>query len=181
MPANGDGGDPVFRMGEAAMRKLIYVTALFAIALAFAACSSENANDNANVNMNANRRATVEATPTPTPQTKYSEEQARQERARAKENKETIGESLDDAWIHAKIVAKLIGDAQTPERKINVDVVNNEVTLRGTVDTPEAKSEAERIAKETDGVKKVVNQLKVIPGAKPANTNKARNTNKKTD
>jgi osmotically-inducible protein OsmY len=54
-------------------------------------------------------------------------------------------------------------------------VVNGEVTLRGTVDTAEAKTEADRVAKETDGVKKVVNQLKVIPSsAKPANTNKAK-------
>ena len=154
------------------MRKLIYVTGLFAIALAFAACSSENANDNANVNMNANRRATVEATPTPTPQTKYTEEQAQQERARAKENKETIGESLEDAWIHAKIVAKLIGDSKTPERKINVDVVKGVVTLRGTVDNTAARTEAESQAKATDGVKSVVNQLKVAPGAakSPAKT-----------
>jgi osmotically-inducible protein OsmY len=113
-----------------------------------------------------------EATPAPTATPKYSEEQARQERARAKEKKETIGESLDDAWIHAKIVAKLIGDTQTPERNINVDVVGGEVTLRGTVATPEAKSEAERVAKETDGVKKVTSQLKVAPAsAKPANAN----------
>ena len=159
-------------MGEAAMAKLIYVTALFAIALAFAACSNENANDNANVSMNTNRRATVEATPTPTPQTKYTEEQAQQERARAKESKETIGESLDDAWIHAKIVAKLIGDSKTPERKINVDVVKGAVTLRGTVDNAEARTEAERQAKATDGVKSVLNQLKVAPGAakSPAKT-----------
>jgi osmotically-inducible protein OsmY len=60
-----------------------------------------------------------------------------------------------------KIVAKLIGDADTPERKINVDVVDNVVTLRGTVDSPQQKAEAERIAKETDGVKSVKNQLKV--------------------
>ena len=66
---------------------------------------------------------------------------------------------------------QLITDADTPERKINVDVVDNAVTLRGTVDTAEAKTEAERIAKETDGVKKVTNQLKVMAAAK-SNTNK---------
>jgi osmotically-inducible protein OsmY len=48
------------------------------------------------------------------------------------------------------------------------------MTLRGTVDTAEARAEAERIAKETDGVRKVVNQLKVSPAAKPSNTNKAK-------
>jgi osmotically-inducible protein OsmY len=162
--------------------RLLLLTTLTALILSVAACNDTavNSNDRTNTNANANMSTPrAEATPTATP--KYTEEQAREERARAKANKETIGDTLDDAWIHTKIVAKLIGDTQTPERKINVDVVNNEVTLRGTVDTPDAKSEAERIAKETDGVKKVVNQLKVVPGAKPANTNKAGNTNKKTD
>ena len=159
--------------------RLLLLTGLVALILGFAACNdtATNSNDRANANANANMTATrADATPTATP--KYTQEQAREERARAKGNKETIGDTLDDAWIHAKIVAKLIGDSQTPERKINVDVVNNEVTLRGTVDTPAAKSEAERVAKETDGVKKVTNQLTVSPAAKPANTNKAANTNK---
>ena len=133
-----------------------------------------NTNSNANANLASPRGEPPTPTPTPTATPKYSEEQAREERTRAKENKETIGDRLDDAWIHAKIVAKLIGDTKTPERKINVDVVNNDVTLRGTVDTAEAKTEAERIAKETDGVKKVVNQLKVTPAAKPSNANKAK-------
>lgn len=168
------------RKKEGDMRtRLLLLTVFAALTLSFAACNdtATNSNDRANANANANTNmagARPEATPTATP--KYTEEQARQERARAKGNKETIGDTLEDAWIHAKIVTKLIGDSQTPERKINVDVVNNEVTLRGTVDTPEAKSEAERVAKATDGVKKVTNQLKVSPAAK-SNTNRA-NTNK---
>ena len=135
-----------------------------AVALGLAACEPTGPGSNANVNANANTRVAV-ATPTATP--KYSQEQAREERARAKEKKETIGDTLDDAWIHTKIVAKLIANSKTPERKINVDVVHNVVTLRGTVDTAEEKTEAERIAKETEGVTKVTNQLKVVP-AKPA-------------
>jgi len=159
--------------------RLLLLTALAVVILGVAACNdtATNSNDRANTNANANMTGTrAAATPTATP--KYTEEQAREERARAKGNKETIGDTLDDAWIHAKIIAKLIGDSQTPERKINVDVVNNEVTLRGTVDTPAAKAEAERVAKETDGVKKVSNHLTVSPPAKSANSNKAANTNK---
>jgi len=160
--------------------RLLLLTVIAALVLSFVACNDTATNSNANANANTNMTgARSAATPAPTATPKYTEEQAREERSRAKANKETIGQSLDDAWIHTKIVAKLIGDSQTPERKINVDVVNGEVTLRGTVDTAQAKSEAERIAKETDGVKKVVNQLKVSPSAaKPANTNKAANTNK---
>ncbi|HEY0348770.1 MAG TPA: BON domain-containing protein [Pyrinomonadaceae bacterium] len=156
-------------------RKFIGVATILMSALAFAACNDTTSNMNSNANAgNITTRTEPTATATPTP--RYSEEQARQERERAKANKESIGQSLDDAWIHTKIVAKLISDTQTPERKINVDVVDGAVTLRGQVDTGEAKAEAERVAKETDGVKKVMNQLKVVP-AKAANTNKASTTN----
>lgn len=157
-------------------KNLLLLAALMAAiavsAVGFAACNTEtNTNSGANANANSNARVITTPSPTATPTPKYSEEQAREERERAKANKETVGQSLEDAWIHTKIVAKLIGDTQTPERKINVDVVDGAVTLRGTVETAEAKTEAERIAKETEGVKKVTSQLKVTP-AKPANTKK---------
>jgi hyperosmotically inducible periplasmic protein len=147
------------------------VSAVLLSAVAFAACNPEsNLNGNANANVNTNTRLS-EASPTASATPKYTEEQAREERERAKSNKETIGESLEDAWIHTKIVAQLIGNSATPERKINVDVVEGAVTLRGTVDTAEAKTEAERVAKETAGVKKVTNQLKVV-AAKAASSPK---------
>ena len=139
-------------------------------ALGFSGCENMNTNSNANANANRNANmATPAATPTATPandRASYSEREAQQERERAKGNKETIGDTLDDAWIHTKIVAKLIANSTTPERKINVDVVKNVVTLRGTVDTAEEKAAAEKTAKDTDGVTKVVNQLKVAPAAK---------------
>jgi osmotically-inducible protein OsmY len=91
----------------------------------------------------------------------YTEDMAKEARVKAKSSGDTLGDSLDDAWIHTKIVAKLIGNTTTPERKINVDVVNNVVTLRGVVNTPEQKAEAERVAKDTEGVTKVTNKLTV--------------------
>ncbi len=158
------------------MKAMLVAMALVSV-FAFAACNDTTSNMNSNANANANAgTVTTRTVPTATPTARYSEEQAREERERAKVNKETIGQSLDDAWIHTKIVAKLISDTQTPERKINVDVVDGAVTLRGQVDTAAAKTEAERLAKETDGVKKVMNQLKVVP-AKAANSNKASATN----
>jgi osmotically-inducible protein OsmY len=156
-------------------RKLMLLAAIAALGLGAVACENTgpNANANANANMSSPR---AEATPMATATPKYTEEQAREERARAKENKETIGDTLDDAWIHTKIVAKLIANSKTPERKINVDVVNNAVTLRGTVDSAEEKAEAERTAKGTEGVTKVTNQLKVVAPAKSGNTNKPAKT-----
>ena len=157
-------------------KQILGVTILVSV-FGFAACNDTTSNMNSNGGANANTGTiTTRTEPTATPTPRYTEEQARAERERAKANKETIGQSLDDAWIHTKIVAKLISDTQTPERKINVDVVDGAVTLRGDVDTAEAKAEAERVAKETDGVKKVTNQLKVVP-ARAANTNKASTTN----
>jgi len=137
-------------------------------ALVLAACDSATNTNTANTNANM-ATPQAEASPSATREMtrgEWTAEKAREAREKAKQVGDTIGESLDDAWIHTKIVAKLILDASTPERKINVDVVDNVVTLRGTVDTAEARVEAERIAKETEGVKQVKNQLKVAPAAK---------------
>src|ERR1041385_7061759 len=153
--------------------RVLAICAVLAFAMVgFSACENTNMNSNANANTNANMNANV-ATPAPTAtaspeQTRgnYSEREAQEEREKAKANKETIGDTLDDAWIHTKIVAKLIANSTTPERMINVDVVKNVVTLRGTVESAEEKAAAEKVARETDGVTKVLNQLKVAPAAK---------------
>src|SRR5438874_13417524 len=167
------------------MRKNACLLSLIVLlSMAFAACNNTGTNTNggANANSNSNIGMRTEGPPTPTATAtpKYTVEQAREEREKAKANKETIGQSLEDSWIHTKIVAKLIGDTKTPERNINVDVVEGAVTLRGNVDTAEAKAEAERVAKETEGVKKVTNQLKVVAPSKPAknaNTSKGKPSN----
>lgn len=91
----------------------------------------------------------------------YTEEMAREAREHGKSMGDKIGNSIEDAWIHTKITAKLVKDNETPSHKINVDVDDQVVTLRGTVKSTAAKAETERIAKETDGVKRVVNLLKV--------------------
>ena len=74
---------------------------------------------------------------------------------------DTVGESLDDGWVHMKVVSKLIADSKAPERTINVDVADNVVTLRGTVASPEIRAQAESVAKSVAGVKDVKNRLVV--------------------
>jgi osmotically-inducible protein OsmY len=91
----------------------------------------------------------------------FTEELARREWEKAKQAGDRVGKQVEDAWIHAKVVAKLIGDPDAPVRSINVDVISNVVTLRGKVGTPEEKSEAQRLAQEIEGVERVENQLKV--------------------
>ena len=67
--------------------------------------------------------------------------------------------SLDDSSIYTIIMAGLTAD---PSRSgINVDVKNGVVTLRGSVESAAEKIEVERIAAETEDVKRVVNQLRI--------------------
>ena len=103
----------------------------------------------------------IEVKPRELTRAEWTEDKASDARTKAKGYGESVGNSLDDAWIHTKIVTQLIGNSATPQRKINVDVNSNMVTLRGTVETMEEKNEAERVAKATEGVKRVTNQLKV--------------------
>jgi len=94
----------------------------------------------------------------------YTEEMARQDRARAEGTGDKVGKSIDDAWLHTKITSKLLTKSGTNGSKINVDVNDKVVTLRGTVDSLEAKQRAEQVARDTDGVARVVNRLTVKAG-----------------
>ncbi len=99
--------------------------------------------------------------PTDVSRQEFTEEMAKEEWRKAKEFGEKVGNRLEDAWIHSKIVAQLIASTKTQERTIDVDVVNSNVTLRGKVKDRAQKSEAERLARATEGVKRVDNQIDV--------------------
>lgn len=101
----------------------------------------------------------IEVKPTMVKRSEYTPEMARDEVERAAGRNETVGGSLDDAWIHAKILAQLVAAKGTRERLINVDVEGRVVTLRGTVETVEQKRQAQRIARQTQGVSRVNNLL----------------------
>jgi hyperosmotically inducible periplasmic protein len=73
------------------------------------------------------------------------------------------GRAIDDGWIKSKIYAQYMADWNTvlDDSDIDVDVKNNAVTLSGTVKTAAAKAKAVSIAKATDGVKSVTDNLRV--------------------
>jgi hyperosmotically inducible protein len=73
----------------------------------------------------------------------------------------TAGQVLDDAAITARIKTRLIGTDETKARQINVETSSGVVQLNGFVDSDAARTEAERIARETDGVTGVHNNLEV--------------------
>lgn len=78
------------------------------------------------------------------------------------------GRAIDDGWIKSKIYAQYLADWNTVlnDSDIDVDVDNNVVTLNGTVKTAEAKAKAVSIAKGTDGVKSVKDNLRVGAGTR---------------
>lgn len=67
----------------------------------------------------------------------------------------------DDASITTKVKAKLATDGDINPFNINVDTNEGVVTLQGRVKKAETRVKAERYARETGGVKKVINLVKV--------------------
>jgi osmotically-inducible protein OsmY len=82
----------------------------------------------------------------------------------------TTGRSADAGqplWITTKIQAQYFTDADV--KPWNIDVTTSSggvVTLEGNVDSPEAKNEAVRIARETEGVTRVEDRLRVEANAR---------------
>ena len=78
------------------------------------------------------------------------------------------GRAIDDGWIKSKIYAQYMADWNTVlnDSDIDVDVTNNMVVLNGTVKSAEAKMKAVSIAKATDGVKGVKDNLRVVASTK---------------
>jgi len=78
----------------------------------------------------------------------------------------SVGVSLaaapPDAWITTKTKLALITSDNVSARNVNVDTTNGQVTLHGKVASATEKAEAERLAKEIDGVKSVRNMLQVV-------------------
>jgi hyperosmotically inducible periplasmic protein len=71
--------------------------------------------------------------------------------------------AIDDAWITMKIQSKYFIHDEIKSRKVNVDTRKGVVTLNGSVPSATAKGAAEVIAQDTDGVSRVINQLKIEP------------------
>jgi osmotically-inducible protein OsmY len=106
----------------------------------------------------------IEVRPPEVARSEFTEDLARVTREKAKELGDRVGRSLDDAWIYSKIMARLAADPDTSALKVNVDVTNKVVTLRGHVESAIAKTEAQRLAKDTDGVAAVRDLLTVSSG-----------------
>jgi hyperosmotically inducible periplasmic protein len=76
---------------------------------------------------------------------------------------QTTGEAVDDGVIVTKVKSKLAADGDINPFNIDVDSNDGVVTLQGTVAKSEARSKAEQHARDTEGVVRVINLIKVEP------------------
>lgn len=75
----------------------------------------------------------------------------------------TAGQFVDDATITTKVKAKLLEDKTTGGLAISVETLQGTVALSGFAKSQAEKTQAETLAKDTDGVRTVRNNLVVRP------------------
>ena len=78
----------------------------------------------------------------------------------------TAGKAVTDGWIKSKIYSQYLTEDALDDSDLDIDVSQGAVVLNGAVKTEAAKTRAESIAKATDGVKSVKNNLKINPSVK---------------
>ena len=76
-----------------------------------------------------------------------------------------------DAWLTAKVQSKYYTNDLVKARDINVDTKDGIVTLNGTVDSAAERDEADALARSTDGVKDVHDNLTVTVSPASAHLN----------
>jgi hypothetical protein len=156
------------------MRKIplfTYICGGTALIASMIGCGTTTTNTNINANMrNANANSTVVVSPTPTntnlananvTREEYDRNRAEYERDRGES---TIGQGANDSWLWFKTKTALATANDLRDSTINADVVNDVITLRGTVASAAQKSSAEAVAKGIEGQKGVRNQLTVRAG-----------------
>jgi len=74
---------------------------------------------------------------------------------------ESTGEVIDDSVITSKVKTALLADTRVRGRDVHVETFKGRVLLSGIVASPEERQTAERIARQTSGVKEVNNKISV--------------------
>jgi hyperosmotically inducible periplasmic protein len=73
--------------------------------------------------------------------------------------------AVKDAWLVMKVHSEFVNEDALAGSNIDVDVKDGVVTLQGTVPSEAARAKAIAEARENDGVKNVIDQLRVVPKA----------------
>ena len=82
---------------------------------------------------------------------------------KVKETAQDVKGVASDSWITSKTKIALFADERVKGREVSVETMKGEVSLRGKVDSAEAKAAAMEVAKGIEGVKNVKDDLQVVP------------------
>ena len=99
---------------------------------------------------------------------------------KAKSAAQDVKTEAADSWLTAKTKIALYADERVKGGQVSVETVRGTVILRGKVDSDEARTAADSIAKNLEHVKAVKNDLQVVPVAtarrptSPTRTSRAR-------
>ncbi|MBI3696922.1 MAG: BON domain-containing protein [Acidobacteria bacterium] len=70
---------------------------------------------------------------------------------------------VNDNVIYDRVIRRLANDRDLKTTAIEVSVKDRVVTLRGLIEAEKLRQRAERVVQKVDGVKKVVNELRIRP------------------
>jgi hyperosmotically inducible periplasmic protein len=82
---------------------------------------------------------------------------------KAKEGVSKTGEVITDGWITSRISSKFVNEDLLHDSHINVDTKDHIVTLHGTVLSEAGRRRAVAIAKEVEGVHRVIDKITIGP------------------
>jgi len=71
----------------------------------------------------------------------------------------SVSRTLDEGSLTAKIKAKMVLDDLVKARNINVTTEGTTVTLTGEINSPQERERAVALARETEGVTRVIDKL----------------------
>ena len=74
--------------------------------------------------------------------------------------------AVKDGWLVMKVHSEMVDEDVLAGSNIDVDVKSGVVTLQGTVPSEAARARAIAVAKANDGVKSVVDQLRIAPATR---------------
>lgn len=74
-----------------------------------------------------------------------------------------VGKRITDGWVKSKIAMQFVTEDTLDNSDIDIDITKGAVSLNGTVRSDAGRIRAVTIAKATDGVKSVVDNLKIVP------------------
>ena len=85
---------------------------------------------------------------------------------KTKDGVSKTGEIMTDGWITSRVSARFVNEDTLKNSDINVDTNDHIVTLKGTVLTSAGRARAGVVARQTEGVRRVVNNLTISSKSK---------------